>query len=138
MQLTRNFFLSEFAVSANHPELAAQIKFSEAEEIKAYLLCATILQPVRDRYGAVRILSGKRSPELNEIVGGAAHSDHLFEFVSAAVDFTLLRPELVKYCVQWIQTMMPYGFGQLIYYPDKHFVHVSLPTPKHQGEVLGL
>lgn len=137
MQLTRNFKLPELAVSANHPDLAAQIKFSEAEEIKAYLLCATILQPIRDRYGSVTILSGKRTPELNRAVDGAIHSDHLFEFVSAAADFTLIRPELVKYCVQWIQTMMPYGFGQLIYYPEKNFAHVSLPTPKHQSEVLG-
>lgn len=87
MQLTRNYFLSEFAVSVNHPELAAQIQFSEAEEIKAYLLCATILQPN---------------------------------------------------CVLWVENMMPYGYGQLILYPKKNFIHVSLPTPKHQGESLEL
>ncbi len=137
MQLTKNFNLLEFAVSADHPELAARIKFSEAEEIKAYLLCATILQPIRDRYGRVQILSGKRSPALNTAVGGAAHSDHLFEFVSAAVDFTLLQGKLQD-CVLWVENMMPYGYGQLILYPKKNFIHASLPTPKHQGEYLEL
>lgn len=137
MQLTKNFKLPEFAVSADYPNLAALIKFSEAEKIKAYLLCATILQPVRNRYGATQILSGKRSPELNEAVGGEVHSDHLFEFVTAAADFTLLCGS-VKKCVEWIKNMMPFAFGQLIYYPDSHFVHVSLPTPKHRGEVLVL
>lgn len=137
MQLTKHFKLREFAVSADHPELAAKIEFSEAEEIKAYLLCATILQPIRYRYGTVKILSGKRSSELNEAVGGAVYSDHLFEFVSAATDFTLSRAS-VKNCFEWIQNMLPFAFGQLIYYPDSHFVHVSLPIPKHYGEVFKL
>lgn len=137
MQLTKNFFLPEFAVSADYPELVTKIKFSEAEETKAYLLCATILQPIRDRYGVVKILSGKRGPELNEAVGGAAHSDHLFEFVSAAVDFTLPNGNL-RACWSWVQNAMPYGYGQLIIYPRQNFLHVSLPTPKHQGGYLVL
>ena len=39
-------------------------------------LCLNVLEPVRRRFGATRITSGYRCPELNEAVGGVADSQH--------------------------------------------------------------
>lgn len=42
-------------------------------------LCVNILQPIRDAWGAPIIVgSGYRCIKLNELVGGAANSDHLY------------------------------------------------------------
>ena len=40
-------------------------------------LCHMVLQPLRDRFGPIRINSGYRSPELNEAVGGVSNSQHM-------------------------------------------------------------
>lgn len=132
-RLTENLWLHEFAVSEDYPELAKLITFTEQDALKAFYLSATILQPIRNRYGIVKNLSGKRPPALNQRVGGAEHSDHLWNGSSCADDFTLPEGNL-KDCYQWIQNAMPFAFGQLILYPKKNFIHVSLPTPKHWGE----
>lgn len=143
MPLTKSFKLSEFAVSKDHPFVASLINFSEADKAKLFYLCSLILQPVRDQFGPVKILSGKRSPELNKAVGGVVYSDHLFKFVSVAADFTCpdIDIERVWHWIQgdnWLKRKNRQPFGQLIYYPSKNFIHVSLPTPKHHGEVLAL
>lgn len=135
--LTENFSLAEFAVSAEHPFLAKLIEFSEADEVKLFYFCNMILQPIRNKFGGVIILSGKRTPELNKAVGGAELSDHLFRYASCATDFTVPGADM-KAVYNWIQFnlcgsfMKPYG--QLIYYPAKQFIHGSLPTPRHRGE----
>ena len=40
-------------------------------------LCLNVLEPLRRRFGVIRITSGFRSPELNERVGGVRSSQHL-------------------------------------------------------------
>lgn len=132
--LSKNFMLSEFAVSADHPELAAKITLNEADEIKLFQLCATILQPVRDVFSSTKIISGKRNGELNVAVEGSKNSDHIYWSVHCAVDFTLPQGGNVSACYNWIKETMPYAFGQLILYRNRGFIHVSLPTYKHHYE----
>jgi hypothetical protein len=52
----------------------------------ATFLCAEILEPIRTRFGAVRINSGYRDPGDNDRVGGKATSFHLFGGGTAAAD----------------------------------------------------
>lgn len=40
-------------------------------------LCQDILEPIRARFGAIRISSGYRCPEVNEAVGGTKDSAHM-------------------------------------------------------------
>lgn len=89
-------------------------------------LTRKILQPTRDYYNiAMLILSGFRSTAVNNIVGGSPTSQHLD---GAAADFTLAKPEILWDCFIWIATNL--DFGQLIYYDNKRFIHVSLGTKK--------
>ena len=133
MRITKHFILNEFVVSKDHPELVTD-KITELDLYKLWFICSTILEPLRLReIGPIKILSGKRSKALNKAVGGSITSDHLFEHLSCAVDFTVIKKP-IGWCFDWIKANLPYSFGQLIFYPDKNFIHVSLPTPKHLGE----
>ena len=40
-------------------------------------LCQNVLEPLRRRFGVIRITSGYRSPRLNDLLGGAERSQHL-------------------------------------------------------------
>ncbi len=40
-------------------------------------LCRNVLEPIRQRFGVLRVTSGYRSPELNAKVGGAETSQHM-------------------------------------------------------------
>lgn len=123
-----NFWFAEFAVSESRPDLAAKIVLTQDDKDKIVRLCENILQPVRDEFGPVRITSGKRSPELLAAIRGASKtSDHLFEKDHAAADFVVtgVRCEVVA---KWVYDNVPHGaIGQLIFYPEQNFCHVSLP-----------
>lgn len=41
-------------------------------------LVENILQPIRDEFGSIRVLSGYRCPELNEKVNGSVTSNHIY------------------------------------------------------------
>jgi uncharacterized protein YcbK (DUF882 family) len=115
LKLTDNFQLEEF-LRDNIPTVA------ETERLK--LLCEALMQPIRNKFGKIDILSGLRSTEVNQLVGGAINSDHLY---GAACDFSshivILRP-----IYDWIIDAKLH-YRQLIYYPDKNFIHISINYP---------
>ena len=78
MQLSTNFRLSEFTRSDTAKRLGIENECSSVEQVLnlAYL-CHMVLQPLRDRFGPIRITSGYRCPELNSAVGGVKNSQHL-------------------------------------------------------------
>ena len=126
LQLTKNFRLSEFAISADHPELAAEIEFTDFEVERVRLACAVFLQPLRDALGVpVVITSGKRTPELNVAVGGAASSDHLYRHDTGAVDFYPRGRELND-AVRFLKRHRRL-FKLLLIYETCNFLHLSLP-----------
>jgi len=141
VRLSPHFTLEEFRVSRRFPRLAAGIDFSEHDVHKCFLLARTVLETIREKLGGpIIITSGKRSLALNRAVGGSPTSDHLFQGFSAAVDFSL--PGEWRGRLAEVPEVMPgAAFGQLILYLETdgktpRFVHVSLPTMKHQGQVM--
>ena len=78
MQLSTNFRLSEFTRSDTAKRLGIENECSSVEQVLnlAYL-CHMVLQPLRDRFGPIRITSGYRCPELNRAVGGVKNSQHM-------------------------------------------------------------
>lgn len=87
-------------------------------------LCVNVLEPLRRRFGAIIITSGYRSPELNRVVGGAAHSQHM---LGEAADIYLGSTEKgIKYADFLIRHT---DFDQLLLEPigarPKRWLHVS-------------
>ena len=134
LQLTKNFALHEFAVSRDFPELAAAIEFTTIEIERIRFACAAYLQPVRNEFGMVTITSGKRSPELNVIVGGSIASDHLYMMQplhsdAGAVDFTVPGVPTGDVAA-WLRENFQYKL--LIHYPRRRFLHLSFPDSSGQ------
>jgi len=71
--ISKNFSFSEFGKLDN-----------ELERLAVRYMVEEILQPVRDKFGVIRITSGKRTEAENKRVGGVPRSLHL---VAHACDF---------------------------------------------------
>ena len=132
MRLTKHFTLGEFLVSRDYPQLAEQIRPSPVHVNCLYLLCATILEPIRVKHGVpIIITSGLRSPELNRKVGGAKNSLHLY---GKAADFTVPELKKLKGLYLEIEDGLQHAWSQLIYYRANGFIHVALPHPGIEGK----
>ena len=76
MRLTKNFTLHELTYSAT--ALRTTIDNTPTKEgiYKLRLLAGSLLQPIRDSVGSIRITSGYRSPQLSEAIGSSSNSQH--------------------------------------------------------------
>ncbi len=78
-----------------------------------------ILQPVRNKYGAIQVNSGFRSKELNKLVGGVTNSNHLtgsaadimplkatfkdvYEYITMVLDYDECYIESNKQGTKWL------------------------------------
>lgn len=77
MKLTKNFNLYEFTNSNVSKRLGIDNTPHPKHIESLQLLCANVLQPLRDTIGAIRITSGYRSKNLNDAIGGSWRSQHL-------------------------------------------------------------
>jgi uncharacterized protein YcbK (DUF882 family) len=78
IKLSKNFMLSEFLYSGT-----ALRKNIDNDMPREYLpriqyLVDTIIQPVRDEFGPIKINSGYRSVELCKAIGSNEHSNHAY------------------------------------------------------------
>ena len=88
-------------------------------------LAASILQPIRDRWGRIGISSGFRSYAVNSAVGGVSTSRHCF---GEAADFIPLDVSLDE-VYRWIVNESNLNFGQCINESrgGRRWIHISLP-----------
>lgn len=130
MQLSKNFTLKELTRSdvATRKGLDNTPNYSAAVNLE--VLALSLLQPIRDKFGMVRVLSGYRSPAVNREVGGSKTSDHM---EGSAADIEV--PGVSNYeLAKWIKDNLE--FRQLIlefYTPgdtNSGWVHVSHGTKK--------
>lgn len=78
-----NFRYAEFLKSMTATRLGIVNAPPGEEEWKNIeLLASNVLQPVRNEFGPIRILSGFRSKELNRVVGGSDNSLHCYGFAA--------------------------------------------------------
>lgn len=129
MHLSTHFTLEEMTFSDtatrlgidNTPPLDAVDRLEE--------LCQTLLEPIRARYGAVRVTSGYRCPDLNRLIGSKDSSQHTR---GEAADIQCgARPLAV--CRWLADSGMP--FHQVIHEFGR-WTHVSIAprgeSPRHQ------
>ena len=130
-KVTANFSLEEI----QHSETAARKGIVNNVPVDAYgvmrKLFTSLMQPLRDHVGPIKITSGYRCLDLNNAIGGSHRSQHMFSPKrGAACDF-------VHYWGDWTTTdiinailELQLPFDQIILeYPDTHtggWVHASI------------
>ena len=123
MRYSADFEEWEFKVSSDHPKVADKMKLRPYQRQRLIFLCESILQPVRDDFGYIEILSGKRTKTLNKLTKGSAKdSDHLY---CIAADI-FPRDASLGSVYYFIKNHLPYR--ELILH--KNSIHVSVNIPK--------
>ena len=126
--LTDNFSLEEFLASQAAARHGIDMTPPQLVIDNLKQLCVTVLQPLRNEVGeSIRISSGYRPPDLNDIIGGSKTSAHRF---GRAADFTVdgLTPyETVALIVnmELVYDQVIHEFGQ--------WTHVGIAEiPRHE------
>lgn len=128
MQLSEHFSLAEMTASATARERGLANQPNAAQIKRLQYLCATILEPVREKFGPVRITSGYRCFTPDSQHGKAEAAD--FE-VPGVYNIVVAR---------WIRDTLP--FDQLILEkwsptdPNGGWIHCSATTRQRRGSVL--
>lgn len=129
MQLTNNFNLNEFTLSAGMFILP-----TEEQIFCIKTLCENLLQPIRDQFGQIKITSGLRNLQSYKNLKEqgypvSATSDH-FAWCSAnpkgtgAADVYFTRTEPMP-VFKWVISNLLSKVGQIILYPKEKFIHIS-------------
>ena len=137
MKLSANFTLKELTKSdtAIRKGISNEPNTDEIEKLK--LLCETILQPVRDKFGAVTVTSGYRSPELCVAIGSSVSSQHT---KAEAVDFEVEGVDNAD-VAYWIKNNIP-NWDQMIleFYilgqPNSGWIHCSITSKLERKQFL--
>lgn len=125
--LTRHFSLDEMIRSGTAVSIGLENKPSSSAVIRMIHLCRAVLEPLRRRYGRIIITSGYRCEQLNKLVGGAAHSQHM---LGEAADIYVPNQETAEKYIRFI--IDETDFDQLIAEPigcrTVRWLHVSYTT----------
>lgn len=96
-------------------------------------LARQVLQPLRERFGPLRITSGYRSPELNKLVGGSPRSHHC---LGQAADFKPLGEQVpLLAMVSHICHHLPYE-ELVAESPPQGWLHVALVPDQEPARLL--
>lgn len=124
MKLSEHFTLKEFIISGTAIRLGIcnEPMLHHVENLRA--LCQTTLEPIRRRFGVLRVTSGYRSKPLNDAVGGVRDSQHLY---GQAADIFIPNMEVGKKMYEFIRAEVI--FDQMILEVDadyqRYWMHIS-------------
>tara|TARA_R110002020_G_scaffold92899_2_gene224473 strand:- start:19579 stop:20073 length:495 start_codon:yes stop_codon:yes gene_type:complete len=143
MRLSKNFTLSELTRSNTARRLGINNTPSTEEVYKLTLLATELLQPLRERLGALRVTSGYRSKELNAIFG-SKNSQHC---KAEAVDLQYIRrgkmdnikiwEALIMENLEFDQCILEFGDATEYVNPDyPDWVHLSWKVKDNRRQIL--
>lgn len=109
-RLSEHFRLSEFVDSGTARQLHIDNTPEPIHVERLRLLCLHVLEPLRRRFGVIRITSGYRCERLNEAVGGVSRSQHL---LGEAADLHIANMEVGRKMFDFVRTHC--DFDQLLF-----------------------
>ena len=137
--VSEHFTYYELTKSKDHPELVAANRayFSvEPYYTRLVTFAEYTLEAIRFEVGgAVIVNSCARFPELNSAAGGSPTSQHRFEMPGPGAADIWARSIGIESLFELIEKKCQICWHQLRVYPDRGFIHVSMPTGKNDGQV---
>lgn len=133
MRLSKNFTLKELTRSNTALRLGIDNKPSKEGIYKLTILATEILQPLRDRLGALRVTSGYRSPELCVALGSKISSQHakyeaidLQYFKRGKMDNIKIYQALKELALPFDQVILEFGDATEYVDPENPaWIHIS-------------
>lgn len=108
--LTAHFSLREMCASGTAIRLGIKNEPSEEVINRLQQLCEHVLEPLRQRFGVIRITSGYRCDRLNRAVGGVKNSQHR---LGEAADIHVSNIEVGRKMFRYIKENL--DFNQLLF-----------------------
>lgn len=97
-------------------------------------LVNNLLDPIRERFATpIIVTSGYRCRRLNALVGGVENSQHR---TGKAVDFYFSGFSPKEMVQAFYEIEEEFDFDQLIYYKNRHFIHISYNGSKNRHQAL--
>jgi zinc D-Ala-D-Ala carboxypeptidase len=144
MRLSKNFTLKELTRSNTALRLGIDNTPSKEGIYKLTLLATDLLQPIRERLGALRITSGYRSAKLSEVIGSSANSQHcryeavdIQYFKRGNTDNLMIYQTLVDLDLDFDQLILEFG-NATEYIDPTHpdWIHLSWKVIDNRRQVL--
>jgi hypothetical protein len=122
-QLSEHFTDTELRVAGQPERVVNNAKF----------LCLQILEPLREKFGALAIDSGYRDPAHNESVGGVHGSFHLYEDDECAADFRPLptASASLEMIFDWMRLESDLPFDHVILEHDRSGTPACIHVQAH-------
>ena len=144
MRLSKNFTLQELIYSSSAMRLGIDNSPTKEGVLKLTLLATSLLQPLRERLGALRVTSGYRSPQLSEAIGSSANSQHCryeavdMQFVKRGkMDNLLIYQALIDLDLDFDQCILEFGNSTKELDPTHPaWIHLSWKISDNRKQVL--
>tara|TARA_R110002012_G_scaffold22846_2_gene78245 strand:+ start:337 stop:840 length:504 start_codon:yes stop_codon:yes gene_type:complete len=146
MRLSNNFTLQELIASNTALRLGIDNTPDKEGIWKLTLLATELLQPIRDRIGALRVTSGYRSPELNTAIGGGKKpiSQHTkceavdLQFIKRGkMDNIRIYQALIDLDLDFDQMILEFGDSTMYNDPMRPaWIHISWTVRENRNQVL--
>ena len=133
MRLSENFYLSEFTKSATASRLGIENEPDISHVFSIQILVSKLLQPIRNKIGAIRITSGYRNPELSIAIGSSKSSQHC---KGQAVDLQYHIDGTMQNKTLFDAIIEHGDFDQLIEEFNFSWIHVSYNNKRNRKQVL--
>lgn len=140
-----NFTLPELCRSDTAIRFGLQNVPSIAQESNLILLARNCLQPIRDEFGGIRVLSGFRSVKVNKKIGGSEDSNHCR---GEAADIEPTEDVKLIVIMEWIcqnlefreliAEFFPFGWIHLAYRGGGNSRIIKLKDKDHDYSRIGL
>ena len=134
MKLSKNFALSEVTHSNTAKRLGISNEPTKEHMDKLEMLIRSIIQPLRDSIGPIRISSGYRNPSLNRAIGGSSSSQHC-KGEALDIQFWEMGQMNNKVIYDWILDS-GIEFDQMINEFNYSWIHISLKEEGNRRQVL--
>ena len=144
MRLSKNFTLKELTYSSTARRLGINNEPSKEGVYKLTLLATELLQPLRERLGALRVTSGYRSFVLSEAIGSSSKSQHCkYEAVDlqyvkrGKMDNLMIYQALIDLDLEYDQCILEFGDCTATSdpaYPD--WIHLSWKISDNRKQTL--